>query len=327
MTRKACLDRRSVVAGAALLPAMLAGGCGQSAEQLVVYSSLPRAWGDRIAEEMLNRFGVEVRFWKASRNAIVQRVMIEAARGQVGFDVIELETNFLQTIANRHPIFAGLAPSMATLDRQRHFLPARNRATALGWNTEAIDSASAPQTYRDLLDPRFRNRIVVVAHSVPWFFALHKVWGEEKAKTFFDALARQGVRASEGHSLTAELVASGEFAVCPTLYDYKLATMKRAGDPIDFALPEPVLVEQSAWAMNAKSSRRETAIAFLEFIKAREQNLLADHGIIAGSLDDFVAAYPQVRGRTVGADGLERRAVYEKWADRLQDFLDRAQRA
>ena len=324
MTVRSQIDRRTMLAGIALAPAMMAGGCSHAGEALSIYSTLPRKITDEIGDGLREATGIETRFWRASRNAVIQRVSIEAERQETGFDVLELESSYLEILSRRFGLFAALGDRLDTLDPQQNFAVSRVRATALGWNTNLLKGAAAPRGYADLLDPALRHRIVIVANAVPWFFAMHRALGETRAAQFFDALARQGVRASQGHSLTAELVASGEYAVSPTLYDYKLAEMKSAGDPIDFALPNPLLVEESAWAVNAASTRQMEARKFLQFAQRKAQQFYRRVGMVAGGAEEFYQTYPTSRGAKMDADGLHSPEMLARWSQLMDDFLKRA---
>lgn len=318
------LARRTFLGASLALPVALTGGCRGSTDHLTVYTSMARAITDRITASF-EKAGLPVRFWRANSPEVAKRVMLEARRGIAGCDVVEGETGLLARLAREFQYLRPLPDDIRPIDGLRFGALSRVRANCVAWNTRAVPPALAPRSYGDLLRPEFRRKIVVVDTAVPWFHALHERWGAAKAQAYFAALARQGVRASSGHSLTAELLASGEFAVSPALYDYAVAAMKKRGDPVDFRLCAPVPLIQSGWAINARSPNRTLAERFIRHMQQGGQAILRDANVVAGSPRDFLRAYPQVAEADVAVDTIEGSDAFPEWADRMRAFLKAAE--
>lgn len=315
------LARRTFLAGSLALPVTLAAGCSDHGSgELTVYSTLVRSITEQIAAA-LARTGLKVRFWRANSPEVAKRVMLEAKRGTTGCDLIEVEAGFLTRIARDYDCLRPLPEDIRRIGNSPYAAVSRIRANCMAWNTKAIAPDLAPRSATDLLRPEFRHKIVIVATAVPWFYALYQQWGTAKADDYFAALARQGVRASDGHSLTAELLASGEFAVSPAMYEYKIAAMKQAGDPVDFALAEPLALEQSGWAINRRSTNVAEAERFIRFMQGDGQAILRGASMVAGSIADFETAYPLAPKHPVLADAVNSSGNYAEWTDRMRKFF------
>ncbi len=89
-----------------------------------------------------------------------------------------------------------------------------SRARVIVYNTNRVDENDAPKTMHDLLNERFRGRIVMAR---PQFGTtrghmgfLVAAWGEEEAQDYLRALKAHGVRLVAGNSSVVRAVAAGE---------------------------------------------------------------------------------------------------------------------
>jgi len=138
---------------------------------------------------------VKVQLWRSSSEKVLQRAIAEARAGRFSCDILEtngpemeamhreqLLEEFLQFRTSRTcrlPPFPGIANYVA--DRFNFF--------TVAYNTNLIKAEEAPNTYEDLLHPRFAGRVgskpATPTGSAPWL----KAMGEEKGLAFFRKLA------------------------------------------------------------------------------------------------------------------------------------------
>lgn len=314
------MSRRTVMGMTVALPFGLSSGCAPSTRHITVYTTLARSVTQQLSTSF-DALGLSVRFWRANSPEVAKRVMLEASRSIAGWDVLEVEAGLLARLSRDFHCLRRLPDTMERIEGTDDCAVARVRANCMAWNTKAVAPALVPISYADFLRPELRRKIAIVDTAVPWFYALYKHWGEARADAYFEALARQGVRASNGHSLTAELLAAGEFAISPALYDYKVATMKRAGDPVDFRFLQPISLIRSGWAINARSANVVAAEQFIRHMQGPGKKVLQDANIVAGSPSDFAAAYPDAPQQIVLSDTIDGSDEYGRWADRLRMFF------
>jgi hypothetical protein len=74
-----------------------------------------------------------------------------------------------------------------------------------------------------------------------WYVNLQRRWGKEKARNFLKALAAQQPGVRDGHNITAQLLAAGEFQAVSNTYAHIAARIKGQGGPVQYVFDEPVI--------------------------------------------------------------------------------------
>jgi iron(III) transport system substrate-binding protein len=102
--------------------------------------------------------------------------------------------------------------------------------------------------------------------------------GEEKGvKLFRDIVARNGVSVRKGHTLMANLVASGEVPMALTVYHHEVGPLKSAGAPIDEIDIAPVFAFAAGAGMARRAPHPYAAMLFIDFLLSDGQKILAEH--------------------------------------------------
>jgi iron(III) transport system substrate-binding protein len=119
--------------------------------------------------------------------------------------------------------------------------PFAARVRVLVYNTDLVKAEDAPQSILDLADPKWRGK---AAMAYPMFgttathaAALFAVWGEERAKAYFESLKANDVRIYEGNSTACEQVALGHCAIGITDTD-DFWERKARGMPLAMVYPD-----------------------------------------------------------------------------------------
>ena len=76
----------------------------------------------------------------------------------------------------------------------------------MAYNTKLISAADAPKDYADLLDPKWKRRIIMDERDYTWYGTLVTFWGREKAGRYMRQLAQQEPQFRTGHALIAQYV-------------------------------------------------------------------------------------------------------------------------
>src|SRR5690606_7852304 len=109
------------------------------------------------------------------------------------------------------------------------------------WNTDQVSESEVPDSYEDLLDPSWTGKVGIEAGDVPWMATLFQEWGEDEGKAYFEDLGNLDPFVQDSHTTLAELVASGEVPISPTVYDYDAEGLKRDGAPVDWKPIDPLV--------------------------------------------------------------------------------------
>ncbi len=253
---------------------------------LTLYSSAPTEDTGAVIAAFEKKYGVNVRLWRSSSEAILTRAVTESRGGRADVDVIETAAPEMEALTREKllaplsgPALADLVPSALRPDGA--WVATRYSVFAAAYNTSAVAVADVPHHYEDLLDPKWKGRLGIEADDVDWFFALVGVLGERKGLELLrDIVARNGVSIRKGHSLLVNLVVSGEVPLALTAYGYRVDQLKKAGAPIDRRYLPPVIALPTGVAVLRKAPHPFAAVLFADFMLTDGQAIMADRGFV-----------------------------------------------
>ena len=146
----------------------------------------------------------------------------------------------------------------------------------IGYNTKLVSAKDAPNSYEDLLNPRWKGQIGLETEEYQWFYHLVQILGKEKGLDYMRRLAGQNLQMRKGHTLLAQLVAAGETALAVVVYSNRVERMRMSGAPIDWVrFKGPTITAINAISIPEKAPHPNAAKLFVDFVLSREgQNLL-----------------------------------------------------
>ncbi len=133
------------------------------------------------------------------------------------------------------------------------------------YNTAMVAPKDVPRDYPDLLDPKWRGKILMDSTDYDWFGTLVVVWGREKAVKYMEGLARQDIKWRRGHGLLAQLTAAGE-APLGWAYNFRVERMKKDGAPVEWIETfDPIVATVNGIGLSAKATHPNAAKLFIDF--------------------------------------------------------------
>ena len=96
-----------------------------------------------------------------------------------------------------------------------------------------LRAKDAPRNYPDLLDPKWKGKMLMDSTDYDWFGTLVTVWGKEKTVEYMKRLALQNPLWRRGHGLTAQLLGAGEVPLA-WAYNFRIERMKNEGAPVEW---------------------------------------------------------------------------------------------
>ncbi len=138
------------------------------------------------------------------------------------------------------------------LEKDQMLLVIGASVKGVGYNTNKVEKKDLPKTWEDLLDPKWKGKIVVDTRPKT-FLQLMPVWGEERVYGYLKKLVANKPMFRRGQTESIELMAAGEFPMIAGTYYHSLTLVKKKGAPVDFAVldPVPVTLEEEAIAKGA----------------------------------------------------------------------------
>jgi iron(III) transport system substrate-binding protein len=253
----------------------------QTEKKLVLYHSPNVSDTERILSGFRKKYpliGIET--YRASGEKLIQRITAEARAGKNFADAYLLSG--FQTWLLKAMGLLSLYPSLerqkipeALKDSDGYWTGVYWNLEVLAYNTKMVRSSEVPKRWEDFLAPRWKGQLALEEEDVDWYRAMLQLMGEEKGKEFMRRLAAQQPQVRTGHTLLAQLIGAGEFALAPTVRVHQAETMKIKGAPIEWTAIEPLAPNPPISISIPKStSRPNAARLFTDFVLSREGQMI-----------------------------------------------------
>jgi iron(III) transport system substrate-binding protein len=257
---------------------------------LTLYTSMQLVDSGPLTQAFEKRYGIKVALWRASGEKIAQRVITEARGGRHDVDVVETDGAQME-ILHREKQLAPLRGASLTdippslVPAHRSYAPTRLSLYVMAYNTRLVAPNEIPNTYEDLLAPKWAGRFGIEAADVAWFAAVAKSMGDPRGVDFFRRLAANKPSLRSGHTLMVELVAAGEIAIAVDAHVQGVARLKDKGAPIDWKPLQPAFGQPSSVGIAQRAPHPNAALLFADFILSREgQEIIKARNRVPSSL-------------------------------------------
>ncbi len=257
---------------------------------VVVYTSLNLKDSVPIIGAFEKKYGVKVSLWRASSEKVVQRSLTEAHAGRFAADVFETNGPEMEALYREQLLDEFFSPHFKDLPasgfpKHRHYVADRFNFFTIAYNTNLVKPEEVPNTYEDLVHPRFVGKVGIEASDVDWFAALVQSMGEQKGLAFFRKLADSKPQLRTGHTLIAELVASGEIPIAATIYNHNAERLVVRGAPIKWKALTPTFGRPNAIGVAKRAPHPHAALLFTDFMLSHEgQTLIKERNRVPASL-------------------------------------------
>lgn len=121
------------------------------------------------------------------------------------------------------------------------------RAWVIAWNTDLV--TKKPETFQDLADNAYPMKSVTIPNPQQFYFyplAVYSVMGSDYAMNLFQTLMLNQANLAGSPDMAAQSVAEGKAQVAITTYALA-KSLKDAGKPVDFILPDQGQTEMGAY--------------------------------------------------------------------------------
>jgi len=286
--------------------------------EVMVYHSTQTEDLKPVFDAFTKKYGVKVRDWRSSSENVVSRVINETRAGKHEVDFIENNAPEIEALRREKMLLRMESPHFA--DMREGTLPAHHEyATSTidvfvaAYNTKKVRREELPKTYDDLADPRWKGRLGIEAEDQAWFGTLLHGLGEAKGvKLFGDIVAKNGISVRKGHTLLAQLVATGEIPLALTVYGYKPQQMKAKGADIDWVALPPTVAQLHSVAVHGKAAHPFAAMLLFDFFLGEGQAILAERSFMAANRN-VPSAFADIRLRFIdGPEALDRQVQWTK---------------
>jgi iron(III) transport system substrate-binding protein len=290
--------------------------------KVVWYTSLVLPSAEKVAKLFETAYpGIKVEVHRTGSQRILQRMMQELSANIKNVDVIHTSDAGHFVLLKDKKLLAKYAPAgidkfpAGYKDKDGYYYGLRATVNAIFYNTKAVPAAEAPKTWKDLLDPKWKGKMVTAHPGYSGVIATHVLalvhlhgWD------YFKALAQNKLMIVQSANDPSTVVASGERVIGVNGGDYSAYQLKKKGNPIEVVYPkEGVPLVVSPTAITTFAPHPNAARLFTDFTFTREvQQVMADsEGLFTGHPEvKYPADKPkpsELKLLTVDAEELEKR--------------------
>ncbi|HET9926560.1 MAG TPA: extracellular solute-binding protein [Methylomirabilota bacterium] len=290
--------------------------------KVVWYTSLALSSSEKVAKLFETAYpGVKVEVHRTGSQRILQRMMQELQSNIRNVDVVHTSDAGHYVLLKEKKLLMRYTPAGVDAfaagfkDRDGFHYGLRATVNVIAYNSKMIAAVEAPRTWKDLLDPKWRGRLVTAHPGYSGVIATHVLaLVHLNGWDYFKALAQNKPMLVQSAVDPSGIVASGERPVAVNGGDYTFYQAKKKGNPVEIVYPKegvPLVVSPSA--ITSFAPHPNAARLFTDFIFSRDvQQVLADtEGLYTGHPQVTYPAdkprLPDLKLLTVDAEELEKR--------------------
>jgi ABC-type Fe3+ transport system substrate-binding protein len=295
---------------------------------------------DQIVRPLIKAFqgfapGVAVKYVRADGLALVVRLTNESRAGRVQADAWSMVDGvgaLLQGgIAAPFEVPSARGLPAGLVDRGQRWVATNTGVRSAAYNTQIVPKEVAPKNYQDLLDPRWKGKIVWNPKSMTgaWGFisTVLKGMGEERGMAYLRALAKQDiVPLPIAIRAVLDRVIAGEHAIGLEMNNTHAAISAAQGAPVKWVALDPVSETLQVSGITKGAAHPNAAKLFIDFMVSKAgQNVFRDNDYLPMH-PDIPAKIPELRPEQGGyksvvytPDNLE--VDVPRWAKIYEDLF------
>jgi iron(III) transport system substrate-binding protein len=259
--------------------------------EVIFYASMNLAEANTVITEFEKRYPfIKVKLNRTGSEKLLAKVLTEARAKKLSADVLQT-VEFSMYIFNRSGVLSRYVPQSNSIyspdfKQEGFWTTVYYNPYVVAYNTKLVPARVIPKTYDDLLDPKWRGKMMMEGTKADWFAGMLQIMGEERGLKYMRALSSQQPQLREGHELLAQLVAAGEGALDINIPASSVDRFKDKGAPIDWVALGAAPAIMVGIGLSAQAVHPNAAKLFIEFALSREgQKLQQNFGRLVARAD------------------------------------------
>jgi iron(III) transport system substrate-binding protein len=288
--RRDVLRGAGIAAGAAAFASWMPRSA-RAQETFVWYTGLATEASDAVSKQFTEATGIPVEYFRAGSNNVVQRFEQERQADQVRCSALLLAIPVLVAQWSKQGVLTPYdSPEFAHYPEEfviaGYGAPTSGEPMCIAYNTEMVSAEEAPQTWDDLLDPKWKGKLALTdaasaSSALHWFAAIQDVYGRE----FMEKLAQQDVLVRTGGADVANTLVSGERPVAAAITQSHASRAIGKGGALRIVVPEagaPMIT--TVICIPAQAPDPETGKQFVDFILSEDVQVMLQDDFFSPSL-------------------------------------------
>jgi len=225
---------------AAVTPALIEAAKKEG--QVVYYTSVDLPVAEKLAKAFEAKYqGISVRVERTGAERVFQRIGQEYSSNIHAVDVVNSSDASHFIVWKRDGILDAYVPEDVAKfyppehkDPEGQFASWRLWLSIIAYNTNMVKNEDAPKSFADLLDPKWKGKIVKghPGYSGTIMTATYELQ-RDLGWTFFEQLAKQNVMQVQSSADPPKKLELGERAVMADGNEYNILQLKSAGRPVE----------------------------------------------------------------------------------------------
>jgi ABC-type Fe3+ transport system substrate-binding protein len=218
---------------------------------------------------------IEVSLFRATSERLYTRIENEARANGHFVDVIGVSGFQFYQLLKRGLIGKYESPERryfdpAFKDKNGYWTAYYVNPMVTAYNTSQLSAQEAPKDYGDLIDPKWKGKLVMEDEEIEWFSTMMGYWGEEKGLAYMQRLAAQNFTIRHGHTLMTQLVAAGEYPGAVIVYGPQTQSIRNSGAPIDWHALNPTVSGTNLMGIAARAPHPNAAMLYIDHMLSLE---------------------------------------------------------
>jgi iron(III) transport system substrate-binding protein len=224
----------------AITPALIAAARKEGT--VVWYTSVDLPLAEKIAHAFEEKYsGISARVERTGAERLFQRIEQEYSSGIHAADVVNSSDASQLIVWKRDGILEPFVPEDVAKfyppehkDPDGQFASFRVGLCVMGYNTDLVKAADAPKSYADLLDPKWKGKLVKAhpGYSGTIMTATFQM-ARDLGWSYFEKLAQQDVMQVQSSADPPKKLELGERAVMVDGNEYNMFELKESGKPVE----------------------------------------------------------------------------------------------
>jgi|GEM_PF-432050 len=227
---------------------------------------------------------VNAKVWRAKSRTISDRFLTEARAGVYLADVVKNSTNLLPPLFEQKLIGRYESPIRASYPAHAKgelWTNLNYEFRVFAFNDRMISRQEAPKSWEELLDLKWKGKILFDESSQEEVVTWLAMKGKEKTIAYFKKLS-ENLLIRRGRDTIANLLAAGEAPLAVTVYPYNMETMRAQKAPVDWVAPDMIPGLLYPLTMVRYAPHPYSAALFYDFLLSDAgQKMIASEGRIA----------------------------------------------
>ncbi len=249
------------------------------------YSSVQAVQMGPIAKAFNKRYPfLTVNRYRVSGQKQIVKIQAEFRAGRHSVDVINGNSEVSYTIKKIGVLDPYRSPqrkyySAEYKDKEGYFTPTYVIPVILGYNTGLVKRGEAPKSYKELLDAKWKGKMLLDTEEFPMYSVLLKQWGREKGRKFLKQLSKQDLRLQRGRTSQLQMLMAGERSLAIALHGHSVLDYKAKGAPVDWVALDPFFAKANMTSLARHAPHPHAAALFIDWLLSDQgQSMITSFG-------------------------------------------------